>query len=266
MTGRGTRNAFVPTMALVWKLLGALICMSTGTRTAVQGFVVAPYTATRSSPQTHHAIRGEASAMEAFFTQRSDYLDVFRNMVGEELASNTESLLDSFDAADTAENSPILSLNAIPTLDTDKQIVSDFLDSIHQSLLDIPVTVGESENEETQEDLDFLEEGRRLLTIGRFHVVNDASNDMDQLFRYCWSELDYLHRSGTAHSGTLLVLPHHTNRQELEHFTETNLRRPLSWLGNRDFEIHHLERSVSAIRFIYKLQPLPDDVEGGLVE
>jgi hypothetical protein len=134
---------------------------------------------------------------------------------------------------------------------------------MHESLLAIPITESAG-GAEDENDLHFLEEGRRMLAVGRFHVVRpakdaDTNRDeaswraarYDRLFSTCWSEL-------MEHTGSLILFPD-SELTDLRRFADMNLIRPLEWLGVRnDFEIVSMERGSPAIRLIYRLQDMPD--------
>lgn len=214
-------------------------------------------------------------AMTAFFSSREEWLPLFRSVAGSDLPADTASLLDSLTAAsgggsgrntevDLSEtNSPWQRLEAIPQDEENRAVVAKFLDAMQDSLLAIPVN--EVPDPETavddENDKLFVEEGRRLLAIGRFHVLRGNQGgtveSVDALFAHCWSEVLELSRAGTAHSGSLILLPSY-ELSDLRRFADMNVVQPLQWLGvHADFEVVSLQRDSPAIRLIYKLSDVP---------
>ena len=64
-------------------------------------------------------------------------------------------------------------------------------------------------------------------------------------------------------SGSLIVVPDY-DLSDLRRFTDINLLRPLEWLGVQgDFEVTSLQRGSPAIRFLHKLQDMPDEPWNG---
>ena len=216
----------------------------------------------------------EAAAMTDFFRTRQDWLPLFRCMAAADAATCPASrYLTEFlhlhtlddndnDCVSSWSSPPWQRLEAIPhpLSERDQQFWATFLDSMHQSLLEIPVTptVGTAEDEN---DLQFLEEGRRMLAINRFQVVRAAqdssSSRYERLFETCWSELMELTSLDQEHTGSLILFPE-SNLSDLRRFAELNLSRPLKWLGRHDFEVAAMVRGEPAIRLIYRLQDMPD--------
>lgn len=200
-------------------------------------------------------------AMSDFFQTRSDWAQLFRSIsVDDCLAApyigkpDTNNELEFNDA-----NYPWRKLEGLPSDEGDKEAISKFLDNMQQSLLDIQVS---GSKEEDDDDLQFLEEARRILTISRFHVLKSGGNtnlqSYDDLFRVVWSELHYLSSTATVHSGSLILTPDY-NLKDLEDFADLNLLKPLQWLGlHADFEIATFERNAPAIRMIYRLKDMPE--------
>merc|ERR1712151_388299 len=156
------------------------------------------------------------------------------------------------------ESKPWRRLEAIPSNEKDKEILGSFLDSMHKSLVDIPVN---ESVEEDDNDLHFLEEGRRMLVVNRFHVLSGNQGgcveSYDELFSTCWSELMELRQKDEPNTGSLIVLPDY-DMADLKRFTDINLLRPLEWLGiNSDFEVASTQRGSPAIRLLHKLQDIP---------
>jgi hypothetical protein len=200
-------------------------------------------------------------AMASFFNAREDWFPLFRSVATDasclamEYLETLESTIDFHESSE-----PWRLLQAIPDKEEDKQVLAGFLDAMHQSLIDIPVTDSKTDDEN---DLQFVEEGRRLLAISRFHVVRDAKgggiDSYDKLFSTCWSELMQLRSSDVEHSGSIILVPDY-ELSDLRRFTDMNLIRPLEWLGlERDFEVASLQRGSPAIRLLYKLRDIPED-------
>lgn len=212
----------------------------------------------RSALEPMRDVIDEEGAMEAFFSSRAEWTDVFRSVAGESLPFDINLLLDSFSSSTGTIQQPVV-VDGIPQNDDDRAVLSTFLDSMHQSLLDIPVVEGEDDEHEQH----FVEEGRRLLAISRFRVLreNEAGciDSIDELFRTIWGELNYLRTDDTRHTGSIVLLPNYC-LSDLKRFTDMNVVQPLAWLGNSDFEVVSLERGSPAIRMIYKLTN-PEDME-----
>lgn len=211
-------------------------------------------------------------AMEAFFSARLEWLPTFRNLAGSKLPVDTNSLLCEIESsnvgvspnksiADDAQRSTNL---GIPDDPEDRMILEAFLNSMHQSLVDIPVTNSLPDGPlENENDLTFLEEGRRLLAIDRFHVLRDnhggSLEAVDNLFTYCWNEIQELARKEDGHTGSIIFLPQYSSLSDLHRFTDMNLVRPMEWLGqSADYEIVSLAYGSPAIRMLYKLREMPE--------
>jgi len=112
-------------------------------------------------------------------------------------------------------------LESKPTTNSSLEVLSEFLDEWQRSLLDIPL----DEIVTGANDAHFLEEGRRVLAVTRFHVLdvgdggddgNDAVEGDDdagkcdwetELFRTVWSELAHLTSQNEIDTGSLVLLP-----------------------------------------------------------
>jgi hypothetical protein len=209
---------------------------------------------------------GEA-AMKEFFSSNEEWMPLFRNLVDSSSSVPAMSCMDGVDAGDFdfhETSSPWRKLEAIPTDDKAKAVLANFLDNLQTSLIDIPV---DESTEEDENDLHFLEEGRRMLVVSRFHVVQETEKgsieSYDALFRTCWSELVHLRREDEDNTGSLIVVPD-TDLADLRRFTDMNLQRPLQWLGvDSHFEVASLQRGSPAIRLIHKLSEMPTDIPDG---
>ena len=213
----------------------------------------------------------QEGAMRAFFSSREEWFPLFRTVAGHDLPADTASLMNSIDPSQVLEeidfhetSSPWRQIEAIPKADDDRAVLSKFLDSMHQSLLDIPVNDVADPNDaedDDEDDLHFLEEGRRMLAISRFHVLRDNQGGsveaVDTLFSHVWSELMELSRANATHTGSIVLLPDY-KLDNLRRFTDMSVKQPLKWLGRHtDFEVVALERDSPGIRLLYKLQDMP---------
>lgn len=200
------------------------------------------------------------AAMAAFFDANEDWAPLFRSIASHGSVP-AMSFLGGQHGGDVEfeDTSPWQKLDAIPSGEEKMAVVSSFLDSMQRSLVDIPVVEGKEEDEH---DLHFIEEGRRILTISRFHVLPGVTSGEihhhEELFRTCWSELLELRSADEADTGSLILLPDY-ELSDLRRFTDMNLQRPLDWLGMSDlFEVASLKRESPAIRLIHKLSDIPD--------
>ncbi len=199
-------------------------------------------------------------AMSEFFASNQHWSPLFRSMAMHASVPAME-FLGSGDGSIFDESNPSFrQLAAIPTDEADRGVLAAFLDAMQQSLLEIPVNEGVKEDED---DMQFLEEGRRLLAVGRFHVLRGNRGGtlacFDNLFSTCWNELALLSRSDEPNTGSLIVVPDY-DLSDLRRFTDMNLLRPLEWLGlDGIFEVASLERGSPAIRLIHKLQDMPNE-------
>lgn len=209
-----------------------------------------------NDPLIRDVIDTEA-AMSHFFSTRQDWLPLFRW-----LATDPDCPAESFlGGALLAEldfhetTSPWRRLQGIPEDETDRVILAKFLDETQQSLIDIPVNNSEQDDED---DIEFLEEGRRLLALQRFHVLRSTSVLDDVLFETCWNELAHL-LQGDEMSGSLILTPD-CDVADLRRFADNSIARPLEWLGlDSLFEVSSFSRGSPAIRLLYKLNEMPTD-------
>lgn len=209
-----------------------------------------------NDPLIRDVIDTEA-AMSHFFSTRQDWLPLFRW-----LATDPDCPAESFlGGALLAEldfhelSSPWRRLQGIPEDEKDRVILAKFLDETQQSLIDIPVNNSEQDDED---DIEFLEEGRRLLALQRFHVLRSTSVLDDVLFETCWNELAHL-LQGDEMSGSLILTPD-CDVADLRRFADHSIARPLEWLGlDSLFEVSSFARGSPAIRLLYKLNEMPTD-------
>ena len=198
------------------------------------------------------------AAMTHFFNTREEWMPLFRWLAADDQCPAEGflggSLLAELDFHETT--SPWRRLEAIPQDEGDRQVLAKFLDQTQQSLLDIPVN---NSQEDDEDDIEFLEEGRRLLALQRFHVLRSTSVMDDVLFETCWNELAHLTKEDEEHTGSLILMPD-CNLSDLRRFTDMNLMRPLEWLGlDQVFEVSSFARGSPAIRLFYKLNDMPTD-------
>jgi hypothetical protein len=200
------------------------------------------------------------AAMQNFFSSREEWLPLFRSIATDTSCQAMSFLGNDIDTEiDFNETSePWKRLQAIPKQEEDRQVLGGFLDSMQQALVDIPVNEAVDDDEN---DLQFLEEGRRMLAVSRFQVLREnqggSVESNDALFATCWNELMELSSTGEASTGSLIVLPEY-ELTDLRRFTDINLLRPLEWLGvHADFEVSSMQRGSPAIRLLYKLKDMP---------
>jgi hypothetical protein len=168
------------------------------------------------------------AAMSEFFATNAEWHPLFRSiMMAEHTSSNSvvDTQKNSFEAVAAFpilssvpegeivynEYSPWKKLDPIPTQQEKLDVVATWLDSVQKSLVDIPVDERNTEKDDL--DMHFINEGKRLLAITRFHVVlndNPPSSSFelyhrDELFRTCWSELAELRRADQPDTGKSLI-------------------------------------------------------------
>ena len=240
----------------------------------------------------------DVSSMNEFFTKHIEWEPLFRSMLLGGIGRNDDDttraaemslpILNTFNnpsselwgIATLERRNPWRLLPSKPTSETSLQSLSAFLDEWQRSLLDIPldaIVTGDN-------DLHFLEEGRRTIAVTRFHVLNEHNGDNDkngelintnnynnegnydwklELFRTCWSELAHLSSQDCADTGSLVLLPAEMNGGDgldvVRDFVEHNLIHPIRWLGrDDDWEIVVMDRGGLAVRLLYKLSDIPD--------
>lgn len=205
------------------------------------------------------------SAMSAFFDANEEWAPLFRSFASHSSVPAL-SFLGGQHGSDVEfdDQFPWQKLDPIPTGENDIAVLSLFLDAAQRSLVEIPVVEfdGNGYAADDENDLQFLEEGRRMLVITRFHVLSQITageiDHHEQLFRTCWSELLELQTAGEEDTGSLILVPDY-DISDLRRFADMNLQRPLEWLGLSDlFEVTSLQRESPAIRIIHKLSDIPE--------
>eukprot|EP00550_Attheya_septentrionalis_P006429 CAMPEP_0198282764 /NCGR_PEP_ID=MMETSP1449-20131203/2527_1 /TAXON_ID=420275 /ORGANISM="Attheya septentrionalis, Strain CCMP2084" /LENGTH=280 /DNA_ID=CAMNT_0043979155 /DNA_START=97 /DNA_END=939 /DNA_ORIENTATION=+ len=202
------------------------------------------------------------SAMAEFFRSNEEWSRLFRSMAHHEDVPAMDFLKDVDDSMMSMEDGgPWRALKGMPEGDDKLSVVANFLDSMQQALIDIPVNEAVNEDEN---DLHFLEEGRRMLCVSRFHVLQDirggSVEHRDELFATVWSELNHLRSADEPNTGSLILLPDY-DMSDLRRFMDMNLHRPLEWLGidSALLEVACLERGSPAIRVLHKLSDMPNE-------
>jgi len=204
------------------------------------------------------------AAMEAFFDANEEWNPVFRSVAQSSSVPAMRYLGGAHgDPIEFNEQTtPWKRLEPTPSDREDRKVIADFLDSIQQSLVDIPVNEMVKEDEF---DRHFVEEGRRMLAINRCHVVRTTEGNIaenyEKMFTTCWSELLELLTHNEPNTGSLIILPNY-DPSRLRQFANMNLQRPLEWLGMQDlFEISSFQRGCPAIRLLHNLTSVKSDVE-----
>ncbi len=210
-------------------------------------------------------------AMGEFFNTYNDWHPLFKSIAhapNVPASSHLDLSVDSYDLIFDDE-SPWEKLPQVPQgpeKDSQLEIVARVLDSFQKALTDIPVNEALYSKEDDENDLQFLEEGRRMLVLNRFQVMT-STIDHESLFRTCWSEIHSLvsEKGDSTNSdmgnGSLVMLGEFDEASglDLNHFVNTKIRMPLSWLGLKDsFEVSSFERGGhECIRLIHGLGDIP---------
>ncbi|CAJ1915841.1 unnamed protein product [Cylindrotheca closterium] len=206
----------------------------------------------------------EEGAMEFFFESNEEWKPLFSTIMADTpdvAASDYVKKSEASDAFEFNENtSPWKRLEGIPTDESDREVLAGFLDSMQQSLIEIPV---DERTKDDENDLHFLEEGRRMLVCSRFHVVTGvgkgAIEKHDSLFSTCWNEITQLVQEDESDTGSLIVVPE-CEMNDLSLFADMNVQRPLQWLGiDHKFEVVSVHHGRPAIRLIHKLSDMAVD-------
>mmetsp|Transcript_28663 Transcript_28663/g.42106 ORF Transcript_28663/g.42106 Transcript_28663/m.42106 type:complete len:341 (-) Transcript_28663:251-1273(-) len=226
-----------------------------------------------SSPSAEMMINNQTP--EEFFTTYNEWMPLFQEYKQHSLAhsfltsdDNTQQPSDdTLWGISTLENrNPWRLLPSKPESPTPLSHLGTFLDEWQRSLLDIPIDTLTREEDigKGNNDLHFLEEGRRVIAVTRFHVLdgNDyGSEEWEmELFRTCWSEMGKLMSENVEDTGSLVVLPNTaTSLEYVQQFVQTKLVQPATWMGRSgDWEIVAMERGNLAVRLLYKLSAIPD--------
>jgi hypothetical protein len=230
-----------------------------------QGLPIKTYDSKALQPRKD-VIDADAAMREFFDGVALEWIPLFQQLT----QTNVPGLANSAAGTDSdkdrgvfefhALTTPWKELPGIPTLESHRTMLATFLDQVQASLVAIPV---DESTKEDENDLHFLEEGRRMLVCGRFHVVeyHSPTNRLDNfeaVFGTCWSEVYQLVKVGEQNSGSVILVPDCQNLDDLRRFVDVNLQRPLQWMGlDSIFEVTSLQRGFPAIRVIYKLSDMP---------
>jgi hypothetical protein len=255
-----------------------------------------------------------SASAEEFFTTYNEWLPLFREYSNSLSAhsiltttvTNNDNSNDNNNGSDTLwgistieGRTPWKLLPSKPEHPTPLSHIGTFLDEWQRSLLDIPIDTLTKEEDigKGNNDLHFLEEGRRTIAVTRFHVVDGdeyaerstaaastAEEEVvldqweNEVFRTCWSEIGHLMSQDIDDTGSLVVLPNiplpssssssfnqeieeeeNSSLEYIQQFVEKKLVQPISWMGRSDdWEIVAMNRGNLAVRLLYKLSAIPD--------
>lgn len=212
----------------------------------------------------YNKIIDNEETMSQFFTNYEEWMPLFRSLINTNDVQAPPALSFLGEAEEISTNSidfsdlstPWKQLDGMPKEEDELSVIAEFLDAIQQSLIDIPVNEAV---EEDAADLRFIEEGRRLLVLSRFHVLQkDSTAIYDELFTTCWSEIAHYIQSEEIDAGSLILLPNTLDISDIRNFADMCIYKPLTWLGiDNDFEIESLNNAYPAIRLIHKLSDIP---------
>jgi len=219
-----------------------------------------------------------------FFQKYNHWFPMFKSVmdtksavpVATSLLDDTEKIdpIELFSYNNSCSARPWKLLDAVPNKENEeaRYCLELFLNEMHEALVKIPVVPGGIIGGETKTDTMFIEEGRRLLAIDRFHVLS-AGDDFSEedLFSICWSELAHFYSKDAQNSGSVILLSYSSSNInnacniDLFSFTKNNLSEPLTWLGIRDnTEVTSISsEKTQGIRLIHRLAERhpPDDRE-----
>lgn len=230
----------------------------------------------------------EHEAMEGFFATYQEWHPLFASIAAhDQVPASTHIPFDQHQDPQNTKNSslqftndtPWNELPSTPSGDDKEEKIATIalvLDAFQKALTDIPVSEKlYSKNADDNNDLHFLEEGRRMLVLQRFHVLGEDCCTEDELFQTCWSEIYHLVSKGGGDMGSLIILDGDDEEEEesdgeeensdgavelidLEHFVDTKIRLPLLFLGLGDMlEVASFERGRQCVRLIQNLGAIP---------
>jgi hypothetical protein len=226
--------------------------------------VVYEKTYDQTSFLTSEVIEGK---MNDFFSKNTDWHPLFAYVATdsnvpaakhvEMIASSNKIPLEYTDGAPWVD---LPSMPMGPDKEKHMQTIAHVLDKTQMAMLDIP------SEEDDHSDLNFVEEGRRILVLNRFHVVEQDGEgkqdggDFDTLFRTCWSEIHSLVSNNEPKTGSLIIVDDMEKEVDLNNFVHQNIRLPLEWLGIGDdhIEVAYFTRGMKCIRLIHRLGDIPD--------
>ncbi|KAL7491127.1 hypothetical protein ACHAWT_000576 [Skeletonema menzelii] len=216
---------------------------------------------------------------EEFFTTYNEWMPLFQKYKQHSLAHSfltnddndtqqpSSAEEDTLWGISTLENrNPWRLFPSKPELPEPLSHIGTFLDEWQRSLLDIPIDTLTKEEDigKGNNDLHFLEEGRRVIAVTRFHVLDGGDTREEEwemeLFRTCWSEMGKLMSEDLEDTGSLVVLPNTSLSLEyVQQFVQAKLVQPAVWMGRGgDWEIVAMERGNLGVRLLYKLSAIPD--------
>lgn len=196
-----------------------------------------------------HPLFGNIAANDSVLASSHIDVSLFAN---EDLSFNNDTPWEKLPQIPSGENK-----------DSQMETVSLVLDSMQKALTDIPVSQDlYNTNPDDNNDMHFIEEGRRLLVLERFHVLQNEGDNHGDLFKVCWSEIHHLVTEGNADKGSLIILEEYTSEIEesggIEQFVDEKIRLPLQFLGLADsLEVAAFKRGKSCIRLIHQLGAVP---------
>lgn len=247
-----------------------------GTRSSLAPLFDAERMSERTYGSTSEVIRSLVALearMSDFFLTHYDWQPLFRSLCADSSVPAMSFLGSHDEDIDfSATSHPWKQMEAVPSEQDEKKIVADYLDSMQQALL---------EKIDSDDDMAFILEGRRMLAVSRFQVVPDSLKEQEMkdavttpeglLFTTCWNEVAELSRSDQPDTGSLIVLPSEIQEggeDALQDFLSSRIEQPLEWLGlDPLFDIETIYRSStpSALRVLHKLGTPPAGIVGGEV-
>lgn len=242
-----------------------------------------------SSPSATSAEIVNTQTPEEFFTTYNEWMPLFQAYTQQSLAHSFLTTNNNNDSPPPPSKDTLWGITTLenrnpwrllPSKPEDAQPLSHigtFLDEWQRSLLDIPIDTLTKEEDigKGNNDLHFLEEGRRVIAVTRFHVLDGddyTSNESSinnnyeewemELFRTCWSEMGKLMSEDVIDTGSLVVLPNtptNLTLGDVQRFVQQKLVQPAEWMGRGgDWEIVAMERGVLGVRLLYRLGAIPD--------
>lgn len=207
----------------------------------------------------------EQAAMQAFFGAYTDWHPLFasiasHNDVPASSHIDSSSIEMSIDFDDENPWKKLSQLPSGPQKDDQMKVISHVLDNFQTALTDIPISEElYSKDVDDNNDTHFIEEGRRLLVLERFHVITGVGVDNHDLFSTCWSEIHHLVSGENADTGSLIILEEFDSEEmDLGQFVDANIRMPLQFLGlSEKVEVASFERGNHCVRLIHKLGAMP---------
>jgi len=209
----------------------------------------------------------QQKAMDDFFKTHAEWHPLFASIAPRSevpAAASTQIDLTVEKGIVYDDEAPWVKLPNIPSgpeKESQMGTIALVLDSFQTALTAIPVSEEEfnTKDEEDNNDLQFLEEGRRLLVLQRFQVIDGVGSGNHDLFRTCWSEIHCLVSEGGEDTGSLIILDEFDHLDmDLACFVDANIRMPLQWLGMGDLvEVASFERGKNCVRLIHQLGAIP---------